>query len=225
MKRQIRIFMAGVLVVVPVAVTIYVAWWIGGLLGRLGEAVLELTGLIEATSGGEGEAPHWARWAGAGACLVAVYFIGLLTKLWVFRGLFRHLDRMLSRLPGVKTVYEYVRDLLKLFGGDAEHMGYPVLYTPPDSQTRMLGIVTNENPAGRADGDDSVIVYLPLGYMIGGPIIYAHPNTLERVDMKVETALKLAATAFVGATQTPDGRMLPHAQQPGAEKEDAAPSR
>ena len=46
-----------------------------------------------------------------------------------------------------------------------------------------------------------VLLYLPLGYMIGGPIIYAPPEELEPVDMSAEVALKLAVTAFVGGEQ------------------------
>ena len=43
-----------------------------------------------------------------------------------------------------------------------------------------------------------MLVYLPMAYMIGGPIVYAKPSELEYIDMPVEMALKLAATAFIG---------------------------
>jgi uncharacterized membrane protein len=197
MRRQLQIFLSGALVIIPIAATIWVIFWIVGLLGQLGEGLLVLLDRQNTLNLTESQR-ILARWVGVAIVAAGVYLVGLLANVWVFRTLLEWIDRTLSRLPGIKTVYESVRDLLKLFGGDGHSMGYAVLYTPPNSGMRFLGVVTNDHPAGRAQDDDSVIVYLPLGYMIGGPIIYARPQDLQRVDMPVETALKLAATAFVG---------------------------
>ncbi len=40
-------------------------------------------------------------------------------------------------------------------------------------------------------------VYLPFGYMIGGVTVYVPREHLRELDMPVEQALKLAATAHV----------------------------
>lgn len=194
MKKHIRILMSGALIVIPLAATAWVVTWITKGLAGLGEALLKQTTLDQHIT----PAWHgWAIWLGLLGALVALYLIGLMGRFWLFQRIFDAVDRLLSHVPGIKTIYESIRDLLKLFGGDAGKMGRVVLYSPPGSGMKMLGIVTNETPLGRPDGDESVIVYLPLGYMIGGPIVYAHPDNLDPVDMPVETALKLAATAFI----------------------------
>jgi hypothetical protein len=36
-----------------------------------------------------------------------------------------------------------------------------------------------------------------MGYMIGGPIVFASPGDIQKLDMSVETAMRLAATAFI----------------------------
>ncbi|MCD4824249.1 MAG: DUF502 domain-containing protein [Phycisphaerae bacterium] len=202
MKKHLQILMAGALIVVPLGVTAMIIGWVGEKLADLGQWLLNATGLIKQVS------PtyiDYAPWGGVLLGLAALYLIGLLANLWIFKKGFKLMDHIIGKLPGIKTIYESVRDLMKLFGGDSGKMGYAVLYKPDGSHVRQLGIVTNENPAGRAEGDDSVIVYLPMGYMIGGPIVYASPADLERLDMPVETALKLAATAFisVGDKATP----------------------
>jgi uncharacterized membrane protein len=195
MKKHIRILMSGVLIVIPLAATAWVVSWITHALAGLGEALLQKTTLDRhITPDWHG----WAIWLGLLGALIALYLVGLMARFWLFQRIFDAVDRLLSHLPGIKTIYESIRDLLKLFGGDAGRMGRVVLYSPPGSGMKLLGIVTNENPLGRPDGDNSVIVYLPLGYMIGGPIVYARPDSIEPVDMPVETALKLAATAFIG---------------------------
>ncbi len=199
MKKHLRTLMAGALVIVPIAVTVWLISWIGALLAGWGENFLEWIRLSEKLH--SSIAPH-AGAVGVIIALVFVYFVGMLANVWLFRKLFNFVDSTLSSLPGIKTIYESVRDLMKLFGAsDSGRLGYAAVYTPPDSKIKMLGIVTNEHPRGLPNGDNRVIVYLPLAYMIGGPIVYARPEDLQQIDMPVETALKLAATAFVGLGQ------------------------
>ena len=198
--------MAGALVIVPIAVTVWLISWIGAVLGAWGENLLRWIGLLQKLPSTDfnygGVVFNYAGAVGVIIALIFVYFVGMLANLWLFRRLFNFVDSTLSSLPGIKTIYESVRDLMKLFGGGGGgKIGYAALYTLPNTKIRMLGIVTNEHPRGLPNGDNRVIVYLPLAYMIGGPIVYARPKDLERIDMPVETALKLAATAFVGLGQ------------------------
>ena len=198
--------MSGALVIVPIGVTVWLISWIGAVLGNWGEKFLNWIGLYEKLSpkGFEffGVYFNYAGAIGVLIALIVVYFVGMLANIWLFRKLFKFVDSTLSSLPGIKTIYESVRDLMKLFGGSSGgKIGYAAVYTLPDTKIKMLGIVTNEHPRGLPNGDNRVIVYLPLAYMIGGPIVYARPEDIERVDLPVETALKLAATAFVGLGQ------------------------
>ncbi len=187
--------MAGVLIVVPLVVTIWFIIWIGRMLGGVGYNMLNYIGLVDKF---DDTYKPYAGAIGILAVLIIVYFIGLLANFWMFNKVFGIMDRVLSSVPGIKTIYESVRDLLKLFGGGSSKMGHVVLYTTPHTGQRQLGIVTNQKPIGLAKDDNRVIVYLPMGYMIGGPCVYARPEDIERLDIPVETALKLAATAFIG---------------------------
>ena len=188
MKRHLRILLAGAIVVVPFAVTVWLAIGVSTWLDNLAREPLKQWG-----------APVGP---GVGALLVlaALYFIGLLTQFWIFRGLVGLLERLVERLPGVKTIYESVRDLLKLFGGDAKHMGRVVRYTPPDSHMTMLAILTNDQPRG-LEGEGKVAIFLPYSYMFGGITIYVSASCLTEVAMPVEEALKLCATAQVASPE------------------------
>lgn len=191
MKKQLQILLAGALVVIPFAITVWVIWQIAVWLDGLGHTVLDALGWDP------GDGP--IRVIGALIVIAAVYLVGLLMHLWIFRRLVVLIEKLFARVPGVKTIYESVRDLLKLFGSDSQRMGRVVLYRPSGEQTAYLGILTSENPAGAGkDGKNRVAVYLPMAYMIGGPIVLVSPDCLEEIDMPVETALKLCATAYVG---------------------------
>ena len=191
MKKQLGILMAGAVIVVPLAITVYLIWAMGSWLDSMGNQAVQ--SVWEGVS----------LWPGVGAVAIiaAIYFVGLLTRLWLFRGAFGFFERFVSRVPGVKTIYESVRDLMKLFGGDPSKMGRVVKYTPPGTDISLLGIMTNKRPAGIADGSGPprVAVYLPYAYMFGGPTIYVSPEHVEEVDMSVDQCLKIAATAHVGA--------------------------
>jgi len=192
-NRQIRILFAGALVVVPLAVTIWVVWSIGSWLDELGyEALRRLQ--IEV-----GEKPP----PGPGALIVlaGIYLLGLLTHLWIFRGVFGLLERLVARVPGIKTIYESVRDLMQLFGGESRSMGRVVQYNVPGTDMAVLGILTNEQPRGvaKARGKPKVAVYLPYSYMLGGPTVFVSREQIVEVDMSVEECLKLCTTAQVGS--------------------------
>ncbi len=183
MKKQVRIFLTGAVVLVPFALTVYLVWWAGAALDRVGRSVLP--------PGAEG----WLfPGVGAIAALAAIYLVGLLMHWCVFRWVVRLLEGLMERLPVVKSVYESIRDILKLFAGDSRQMGQVVRYRLPGTDAQVLGIQTSTSPRG-AEGLGKVAVYLPLSYMIGGWTVYVAPEALEPVDMSVEEALKIAATA------------------------------
>ncbi len=189
MKKQLRILLAGVLVVAPFALTIWLIVQAGMWLDNLVAGPLESWGM--------------PTYPGIGALIliVALYLVGLLTHFWLFRGLVKLLEQMVSRLPGAKVIYESIRDLLKLFGGDAKEMGRVVLYSPPGTEMTMLAILTNEHPGGLGSPDkEKVAIYLPYSFMFGGITVYVSPDRLKEVDTPVEEALKLCATAQVGSS-------------------------
>jgi len=191
--RQVRIMFAGALVIVPLAITVWVVLSLGAWLDRLG---IQLGHLLLAR---DFNLPTH----GIGVLIVigAIYGAGLLTHLWLFRGAFGLVERLFTRVPGVKMIYESVRDLLKLFGGNSQQMGRVVQYNVPGTDMSLLGILTNENPFGLPPDSPhrKVAIYVPYSYMFGGPTFFASPEHIVDVDMSVEQCMKTAATAMVGA--------------------------
>ncbi len=191
-SKQIRIFFAGALVIAPLAITVWVVWSLGAWLEGMGRSLFISLGIT----------PPKHTYGIGGLIIVAlIYFVGLLTHLWLFRGAFGYVERLISRLPGIKTIYESVRDLMKLFGGGSERMGRVVQYSVPGTDMALLGILTNENPFGLPldSPHRKVTIYVPYSYMFGGPTFFASPEQIVDVDMSVEQCMKTAATAMVGA--------------------------
>jgi len=190
MRRHVRIFAAGVVVVAPFAITAYLAWWAGSALDGLARSV------IEAVAPGAKK----LLFPGVGALLlvVLVYLVGLLTHVWAFRWAMGILERIFARLPVVKTLYESVRDIMNLFASGSGRMGQVVRYRLPGAGAQLLGIQTSTAPRG-AGQSGNVSVFLPMSYQLGGFTIYVPPDAVEPTDLTVEEALKIAATADAGA--------------------------
>ena len=203
MNKQLRILLAGAMIIVPFAITIWVIVAIGSGLDNLVRD--PLAKLFHDPLAEE----KFELWPGVGVLIMigVTYLIGLLTHFWLFRKLLSVFERFVARLPGVKTIYESVRDLMKLFGTGSRRMGRVVRYKPPGTDMVFLGILTNEAPKiGQSPDDRPVAVFLPYSYMFGGMTIYVSPEHLQEVDMPVEQALKLSATAQVGGESPPKAR-------------------
>ena len=191
--KQLRIFFAGALVITPLAITVWVVWALGTWLDTT------VIGFFYDTA--NPQSPKTLYGLGVVIIVALIYFVGLMTHFWLFRSAFGLVERLLIRLPGIKTIYESVRDLMKLFGGDSQKMGRVVQYNVPGTDMALLGILTNENPFGLPleSPHRKVSIYVPYSYMFGGPTFFASPDQVIEVDMSVEQCMKIAATAMVGA--------------------------
>ncbi len=109
----------------------------------------------------------------------------------------------MQRIPVVKAIYGMVRDITRLMSGDIkEQFGQAVLITLPGTDFKLVGFVTREDFAGLPAnlGDEQTIaVYLPMSYMIGGYTLMLPRSRIEPLDLSLEDAMRFALTAGVSA--------------------------
>lgn len=193
MKLLTRAFVRGLLAIIPITVTIYILWWAAtgaeALLGPILKRWL----------------PETFYFPGLGvlAGLLIVLALGLLLQVWFVRGIFRVVERVLDRIPLVKTLYGSVRDLMGFFGrSGSQDMGQVVTVTLGDGGPQLLGFLTRESlddlPAGLR-GEGQVAVYLPMSYQIGGYTLILPRSAVTPVEMGIEDAMRFAVTAGVKA--------------------------
>jgi uncharacterized membrane protein len=189
MKTIGRLALTGLVTVLPLALTLYVIWWLGSgaedLLGGLLRRVL----------------PEGLYVPGAGLVLGLVFLVGLglVMRALVARKVAHLFDRLMERIPLVKSIYGSVADMLSLFTKKrVSHVEQVVLITLADPHVRILGLVTRpevpEIDAG-VEGDPVAVVYVPMSYGIGGYALLARRSSLTPVPMSVEQALRFAVTA------------------------------
>jgi uncharacterized membrane protein len=186
-RRVGRIFITGLLTVLPIVATIYFTVWVLSVLERFfGKQVLLLI------------PDEWYR-TGMGliVAIVFVFLVGLLMHGILFRRVFAEAEKLLLEIPLVRSVYAALRDLLGLFAQHKEPSLQVVSLDLPGN-VRLLGFVTrtdfSDAPPGIARPNE-VAVYLPMSYQVGGYTVLVPKSACTPVDMSREEAMKFILTA------------------------------
>lgn len=193
LRRLGSVFFTGLIVLLPVTVTIIFLWWLlTSAEAFFGSAIAPLLG-------------GWYR-PGMGMLLglLLVFAVGLLAQLWFIRKLLDWGDALLERIPLIKTVYGGVRDVLELFQRDPNKRFRSVVMVTLPGGMRLVGFITREDftglPAALARGGE-VAVYLPMSYNIGGYTVMMPAAQLEPLEMGFEDAMRFAMTAGLSVTE------------------------
>lgn len=188
-NRIARTFFSGLAVVLPIAVTLVLLAW----LLRTAESVLGgFTRFL---------LPEGAYVGGMGlvAALVLIFLIGALMEAILFRQVVGWFEKLLDRIPLVKTIYGAVRDLMGLFsqGEGKKKFSKVVLVEIPALQAQLLGFVTIDDHADLPfkAPDATVAVYFPMSYQIGGYTLFLPRKQLQAIDMSMEDAMRFIVTA------------------------------
>ena len=185
-KHVGRIFLTGLLTVLPVIATLYFVLWVLSVLEQFfGKQVLLLI------------PDQWYRTGmGLVVAIVVVFLVGVLMHALLFRQLFGRAEKLLLEIPLVRSVYAALRDLLGLFAEHKEPLQVVALDLP--GNLRVLGFITRSDfsdaPTGIARKDE-VAVYLPMSYQIGGYTVLVPRSACTPVEMSREEAMKFILTA------------------------------
>jgi len=178
----------GFITVLPIVLTIYLLYW----LVVSSEQVMG-TALRQVL-------PDVTYFPGLGSLvgLVIVFLIGLLMKAVLVRKLFDLGEQILYHLPIIKTIYSAIRDFFDFFSPKKENFGRVVIVKL--GGVEIVGFVTQEDPARLPEAfrdRDSVLVYLPMSYMIGGYTLLVPREDILPCNMSMDEAMRFALTAGI----------------------------
>ncbi len=190
-KAISKIFLRGLMAILPLAVTVYVLYW----LGRSAESVLG--GLLRRIMPDDKYVPGMGMLFG----FVLILLCGILLRAWIVRRLFALTDRVMESVPLVKSLYGAVKDLMRFFDpSKEEEFDNVVMVSIPGTSLRLMGFVTRQDFAGLPAGiarKDTLAVYVPMSYQLGGFTVMVPKSEIQRVDLSVEEAMRFCLTAGV----------------------------
>ncbi len=192
MPTIVSAFLRGLVALLPVAVTVYLFYFLGVSADQLLGGVLKNL-LTER---------FYFPGLGLLVALVLVTLLGLVVRLPIANLLPRMSDSLFSAIPVVKSVYTTLRDLMEFVSGadKASSNAKPVLVTLGDGVV-VVGLVTSHE--SRLSGAaDRVLVYLPMSYQLGGYMLEVAADKVAPLNMSVEEAMRFVFTA--GVKSIPD---------------------
>lgn len=198
-KLGLEYLFQGIVVVAPIAVTIYFIIWLFTFIDSLVPSFL--SSFIEEKENFIKSMP------GLGFLLIIVLLIiiGRSSSTYIMSKFLELLERVMNRTPGVKLIYSSVNDVMKAFTGNKRKFDKPVLVNVDAQDVWRIGFITQEK-ADVFDMENHFVVYVPHSYALSG-ITYVVPKDKVRFirdKMKSTEAMKFAVSGGVTELDTQD---------------------
>lgn len=195
-----RNLLTGLITLSPIALTLYLVYWLVMSLEFALGAVLRWL------------LPNGLYFPGMGlvAGLILFFFVGLLMHAYVVQRLFSMGEQLLYHMPVIRSIYRAFRDFADYFSPSREKEFQQVVSVRiGETGMQVIGFVTQALPDRMPEGfrgDDCILVYLPLSYMIGGYAVLMPRSAVKPLNMPMEEAMRFTLTAGVTGMTPVDAR-------------------
>jgi uncharacterized membrane protein len=190
MKRFLKYFLRGLLVFVPVGVTIIIIVSVFTSLDTLFEKYLTFI--------------HYASLrllVGLLIIIGSIFLIGLFASNLVGKKLFNLLDMIFNKVPLVKMLYSAIKDLVEAFAGEKKKFNKPVLVTlGTSSYAKIIGFMTRES-LDNLGLKDHVAVYLPQSYNFAGNVLIFPKEAVTPLNIESSEIMTFIVSGGVAGEQ------------------------
>ena len=193
--RLRRYFFTGIVVTVPITITLWSAWWF---LKFVDTVVAEV---IPAEFNPNTYLPFSIP--GLGLILTVVFFIliGFSTRNFIGSMIIRATEFIVGRMPIVNTVYNALKQVFEMtIGTQSTAFRDVVLFQYGSANSWTIGFVTGTAPAEIqkiGNGSEVMNVYSPVTPTTAGFVVFVPKNDLIYLSMSVEEAVKLIASGGI----------------------------
>lgn len=184
-----RIFVKGLLTLLPITLTLYLLVW--------------FTSMAEATF--RDPLKSWLPASfdvpGAGVAIVVmtIFGTGLLVNYYLTQRFVHWMESKLEAMPLIKSIYIPLRDVTKLFAPSAERSQQRVVMVRL-SGIEVMGLITRDSfddlPKGTVP-EGSVAVFIPFSYGVGGFTVVADKAAVRETNLTADKAMQLAITGWI----------------------------
>lgn len=194
-KKVVQYFLQGLLIIAPLAITIYSIYWIVSTVDNwlpiFREPIKDEQGKVIG---------HQVKNYGLGFVIIisAVIVIGYLSSFFIQSRLFHLFDKWLEKTPGIKFIYTSTRDFFEAFAGNKRKFNKAVLANVFAEDVWIVGFLTDEEMAKFEMGADKVAVYVPQAYNFAGQLYILPRIKVKRIEhITSGEAMKYAVTGGV----------------------------
>jgi uncharacterized membrane protein len=178
-----RYFLRGLLLVVPLALTIYIIVisirWLDGLI------TLDIPGL------------------GLLIILGSITIFGYLGTSFLIQPVLNFFEGIMIRVPLVRIIYTSLKDLISAFVGDHKKFKQPVIVDLiPDGSIKRVGFITQEDMTYMG-APEFVAVYFPHSYNFSGNVMLLPKDRVKPLMLSGTEAMKFVVSGGVSDIAPP----------------------
>jgi len=175
MNWLIKNFLRGLVIVVPIALTVYLLY----------QTFLRLDQLLQVKTPG----------LGLVILLGAIIAIGALAGNFVGRRLFALTETLFTKAPIIRIVYSAIKDLLEAFVGNKRRFDRPVAIAVSEG-VRAFGFITRDDLTALGMPGD-VAVYIPFSYTWDGCLLVVARERVTPIEADSSSVLSLVVSGGV----------------------------
>ncbi|MBT3990146.1 MAG: DUF502 domain-containing protein [Rhodospirillaceae bacterium] len=203
-------FLAGVLVTAPLGITGYLAWVIVGFIDH------SVTPLVPAQYNPETYLPFSLPGLGVLILIIILTLIGALTAGLLGRWLLHTGERILNRMPVVRSIYSAIKQIFEtVLAQQSTAFREAVLVEYPRRGIWAIAFITGttEGEVQNLTEQETVNIFLPTTpNPTSGFLLFVPRDEVVPLDMSVEEAIKMVISG--GLVTPPDRRPLAEQQKP-----------
>jgi uncharacterized membrane protein len=186
MKAVFRYFAQGLIVLVPVSITVLVLYkafmWFRGMFAGIDVIIHPYVDpFIYLTLG-----------------LAFIFLVGILASNVVANFFIHEAGKVLEKIPIFKTIFSPVKDFTSAFIGNNKKFNHPVLVvTNKQTNIREIGFITDDDLSELGISKDFVAVYFPMSYAISGRLVIVPRENVEPLNVPASEAMKFIVSGGV----------------------------
>jgi uncharacterized membrane protein len=176
MKRLAGYFFKGLLLLLPVGLTIFLLIYLVRKIDSLVNIGIPGIGIV--------------------VVVVGVTAVGILFSGIIGRTLFGLLDEVMSRTPLVKIIYSSIKDLIEAFVGEKKKFSEAVLVEISPNGIEVIGFVTRKDLT-QIGLPDKVAVYFPYSYAVTGHVLIVPAEKIRPLDANSADVMKFVVSGGI----------------------------
>ena len=199
--RLRRYFLTGIVVTVPITITLWSAWWFLNFIDAMVAKIIPP----------EFNPNTYLPFAipGLGLILTVMFFtvVGFFARNFVGRMIIRASEYVVGRMPILNTVYNALKQVFEMtIGTQSTAFRDVVLFQYPHPNSWSIGFVTGVTLGeiqSVGGGSEVLNIYIPVTPTTAGFVVFVPKKDVIYLSMTVEEAVKLLAS---GGIVTPPAR-------------------
>lgn len=195
MSRITRVFLAGLLALLPLILTVVVTSWVVSLLNDYIGPTSSFGRILVSLGIGVGAQSFAPYVIGLLALLLAIYILGLLFESRIGDVLSAVLDRAVTRIPLIGSVYELSKRFTSIVdtknGGDLKSMTPVWCFFGGEPGAAVLALLPSPRPVAIGANDYVGILIPSAPVPVGGALIYVPQSWLRPAEGGVDELMSV----------------------------------